>query len=104
MRNREDFILLIYEFLDREITTSSLGIVSFGLNSQIAHSFTRVFLSSQNLSLISSSSVQIIVSILSGFARISFRSAISSNFSVNSSSIFCLSSPDNLCNCISRIA
>jgi hypothetical protein len=30
--------------------------------------------------------------------------AIRANFSVNSSSIFCLSSPDNLDNCISKIA
>jgi hypothetical protein len=46
----------------------------------------------------------IIVTILSGFDKISFKSAINTNFSSNSSSIFFLSSHANLFNLISSIA
>jgi hypothetical protein len=78
--------------------------VSFGLNSPIFQAFTLVLLSSQNFSFTSSSSSITIVTILSGLAKISFKSSIKICFSLNSSSIFSFSSHCNLLNFISTIA
>ncbi|MDR1988073.1 MAG: hypothetical protein LBQ24_04975 [Candidatus Peribacteria bacterium] len=78
--------------------------MSFGLNSHIFQAFTFVLLSSQNFSFTSSSSSIIILTTLSGFNKISFKSAIKASFSANSASIFSFSSHCNLLSFISTIA
>gem|GEM_PF-3406057 len=78
--------------------------MSLGLNSQSLLLLTLVLLLSPKVSFIYEVSLEIISITLDSLLKISFKSAIKSNFSFNSSSIFFLSSQASLFNFISKIA